>query len=69
LLHPDVNLDQKIYIVPPLTTRISRETTGGERWNITGKVQYVALAEVHPGALATGPYRKEEENEPGKWTV
>jgi hypothetical protein len=34
LLHPDVNLDKKIYIVPPLTTRISWETTGGESWII-----------------------------------
>jgi hypothetical protein len=34
LLHPDVNLDQKVYIVTPLTTRISWEMTGGESWNI-----------------------------------
>jgi hypothetical protein len=34
LLHPDVNLDQKVSIVTPLTTRISWETTGGESWNI-----------------------------------
>jgi hypothetical protein len=33
-LNPDVNLDQKVYIVPHLTTRISWETTGGESWNI-----------------------------------
>jgi hypothetical protein len=33
-LHPDVNLDQKVYIVPPLTTKISCETTGGESSNI-----------------------------------
>jgi hypothetical protein len=34
LLHPDVNLDQKVSIVPPLTTRIFWETNGGESWNI-----------------------------------
>jgi hypothetical protein len=34
LLHPDVNLDEKFYIFPPLSTRISWETTGGESWNI-----------------------------------
>jgi hypothetical protein len=27
-----------------------------------GKVKWAALAEVHPGALATGPYREEEEH-------
>jgi hypothetical protein len=33
-LHPDVNLDQKVYIVPTLTTRISLETTGRDSWKI-----------------------------------
>jgi hypothetical protein len=34
VVHSDFNLDQNVYIVPNLTTRISWETTGGESWNI-----------------------------------
>jgi hypothetical protein len=33
-LPPDINLDRKVYIVPPLTTRIPWEMTGGESWKI-----------------------------------
>jgi hypothetical protein len=53
------------HIVPALATRIAhgmcmRETTGGEKLERVklGKYNKSILAEVHLGALATGPYRR-----------